>query len=121
MVQLLDMLYKNSLGTKLWLPIIIGVIALIAFCLWQYFNWKTEAFQAKHEHIKVKDIHKIKKDLTKWTIRNVTSEAIFLFCGALSTSLWMIEYDQNCAAGCRGPETPQCKICNDNWVICVNN
>jgi len=111
-----------SLGTKIWLPILISVIALSAFIAWQVFNKLTDKFEQEHENITLEDVEKIQGELSRFTMKNVLSEAIFLFCGALCTCLWIIEYDQNCSAGCKGPQTDVCDNCTTQWdEFCVGD
>ena len=102
-------------GTKFWLPITIASIGITSMITWLYIQRRSEKFEAQYQNIAVDDVHKISQDLTRYTILCVVSEAIYLFSGALCTCLWMMEYDQNCYLGCRGPYTEQCGACNEYW------
>eukprot|EP01083_Nonionella_stella_P016455 45935_1 len=82
---------QYSIGTKMWLPILIGSVCVIAGCWWQYCCNCADKFEQKYENISPEDVGEIKDEITRWSIKCVTAEAIFLFCGVLSISLWLME------------------------------
>eukprot|EP00484_Ammonia_sp_Unknown_P005480 CAMPEP_0197058496 /NCGR_PEP_ID=MMETSP1384-20130603/108581_1 /TAXON_ID=29189 /ORGANISM="Ammonia sp." /LENGTH=329 /DNA_ID=CAMNT_0042493273 /DNA_START=33 /DNA_END=1022 /DNA_ORIENTATION=+ len=108
------MIQQWFIGEKIWLPFLIAAIAIIGFALWQISNRQTDRFQ---ENLKSGQSLSVQaqQELSMFTLKNVAFEAVFLFCGALCTSLWLWDYGRFCDYGCHARQTDRCDGCNSYW------
>ena len=106
--------YKDDIIAHAIFPIIISIIAFIAFCMWQFYGCVADRFPPQKASKKKKSClmkivdHCIPTEynlerITTISLKNVISEAIFLFCGALCMCLWLFNYHE-----CHQHE--QCKL-----------
>ena len=96
--------FNNAYFEYLWLPCLLSVTATVCFFLWQYYGKKAQAYaqfvsQKRNnqplDEMQNKSIQdeEIKQNVTKLSMQNVVSEAIFLFCGALSMCLYILNME----------------------------
>ena len=107
---------NDNIIAYLILPIILIIFATIGFIMWQYYGFVAMEYPP-NQHLKDSRIYQTirnclspclpdKYDLDKITIvslKNVISEAVFLFCGCLAMCLWLVFYHD-----CH--QHPQCRL-----------
>lgn len=65
-----------------------------------YQKWLKEKF--KDTKPTEQELKEIRKTISRLSIKNVLYEGIFLFSGAVSLSLWLMDYHKSCKLGCAG-------------------
>ena len=80
-----------------YIPTITGVIG---FVWWTYSKRQTAKFTEQHKYIERDEVEKIADQITKFSITNVISEALFLFSGATAMCFWLMSYSNKCDMGC---------------------
>ena len=113
--------YENDIWGYIWFPLAINCIAIMSFILWQSYGFVAESYppltarfkDPEHKggcffrNVIYKCVPEYKlENITKVSMINVTAEATFLFGGAFSMCLWLVNYHQCHAAKynyCRMP------------------
>ena len=79
--------------------VFLGVVACISFGFWQHYTkvsnifGKKQRFSSKNRD-EWRNDKKLRETITWLSYKNIISEAIFLFCGALSMCFWLIRLDE---------------------------
>eukprot|EP01083_Nonionella_stella_P225113 800651_1 len=86
------------------LSILISLIAGSCFMLWQWSNKSTVKYQEEIRE-KYKDRKPseeettiIKGTITRFSVKNVIFEGVFLWCGATCLAIWLMNYNHKCCA-----------------------
>merc|ERR1719203_824714 len=101
-----------SLGGYNWIiPAFLSTTGLPALylALYKYGEYDRADMVKKYEDVTVDKMTKeIRNDVSNMSRRIVAWEVYAIMCAATGIALWMWQYDQPCAYGCRGPRNSQC-------------
>ena len=89
---------KRQLNDTLIVPIILTVIAVIAYLFWNYFsnvanNYDPSKKNGNNNSMSEKEIKKIRQTVTSLSLKNVISEAFVLYSGSTAMCLWLMHFD----------------------------
>jgi hypothetical protein len=94
------------------LSLFILIMAPIFFVLWQWSNKKTNQYvkrlkeeygnNEKKRKPSDKELELIRSQITRFSLQNIIFEGIFLFLGASSLAMWLMNYHKSCHLGCAG-------------------